>query len=277
MTEVKQIGALALILVLFWKCSNQKQEVADLNSLFLTRKKVNSHHVSMPYRIMFPEGYKKSERYPLVFFLHGGGERGIDNEKQLTYGASLFASQDNRTKFPCIMLVPQCPEEGYWASANIDRSVNPYPIDFDYTRSLTPPMAAAMEILDNIITTEYVDTSRIYIIGLSMGGLGTFEAVYKQPDTFAAAVPICGGGDTTLYTLNGRSIPFWIFHGEKDKIIDVNYSRAMAHKLNSLSVPVQYTEYAGVKHNSWENAFAEPALLPWLFSQRKNDIIKKEN
>src|SRR5690606_19323608 len=114
---------------------------------------------------------------------------------------------------------------------------------------------------------EAVDAHRVYITGLSMGGMGTFEAVYRYPKRFAAALPICGGGDTLRYTR--VKLPFWVFHGTDDGVVNVSCSRAMVKKLEDLRVKVRYTEYPGVNHNSWDNAFAEPDFLEWMFSQRR--------
>ena len=100
-----------------------------------------------------------------------------------------------------------------------------------------------------------------------MGGMGTFEAVYRFPDRFAAAMPICGGGDTVHY--RKVKTPFWIFHGTDDSVVDVEYSRSMVTKLKDLKMKVRYTEYPAVNHNSWDSAFAEPSFLKWMFSKKK--------
>lgn len=223
----------------------------------------------LPYRILYPKNYDQSKKYPLVLLLHGGGERGNDNEKQLTHGAKLFLSDDSRTNFPAIVLVPQCPTDSYWASVNLDRSTSPITLGFDYSRPITPPLKNAIDLVQKISNEESVDKKRIYITGLSMGGMGTFEAVYRYPKLFAAAVPICGGGDTIRYDKRVKKIPFRVFHGDSDAVVGVNESRQMVKKFQSLKVNVIYKEYPGVNHNSWDNAFAEPDFLSWMFSQKK--------
>ena len=102
-----------------------------------------------------------------------------------------------------------------------------------------------------------------------MGGMGTFEIVYRNPDLFAAALPICGGGDLTLYDKRVNRTAFWIFHGGADPVVPAKMSQDMQAKLKSLKVNTKYSEYPGVQHNSWDNAFAEPTYLSWMFSQKR--------
>jgi predicted peptidase len=130
-------------------------------------------------------------------------------------------------------------------------------------------LVAANELVKKIANEEAVDKSRIYITGLSMGGMGTFESVYRYPDLYAAALPICGGADTEAYDKRVRKTAFWVFHGADDAVVDVKLSRDMVAKLKSLKAKHKYTEYPGVNHNSWDNAFADPEYLKWMFEQRK--------
>lgn len=241
--------------------------MAQDTSLYQRRTFAGS--ISLPYRILYPEHYDKNQTYPVILFLHGAGERGSDNAKQLTHGSRLFLSSENRQAFPCIVLMPQCPTDSYWGSVKIDRSTSPATFGFDYSRPPTPALDAAMSLLRQVVQTERVDPKRIYIMGLSMGGMGTFEAVYRNPKLFAAAVPICGGGDTVRYDKQVKKMPFRVFHGDADQVVVVNNSRAMVRRLKQVKAKVQYTEYPGVNHNSWDNAFAEPDLLRWLFSAKR--------
>lgn len=224
---------------------------------------------TLPYRILYPENYDKNKKYPLILFLHGAGERGSDNEKQLVHGAKLFLKDENRKKFPAIVVIPQCPQNSYWANARVDRSTQPLSISFDYSMSAQWPLVAANELVKKIVKEEGVDQSRVYITGLSMGGMGTFESVYRYPDLYAAALPICGGGDAKAYDKRVKKTAFWVFHGADDAVVDVKLSREMLGKLKSLKVENKYSEYPGVDHNSWDNAFAEPAFLSWMFSKRR--------
>lgn len=223
----------------------------------------------LPYRILFPENYDSTKKYPLVLFLHGAGERGGDNEKQLMHGAKLFLDSLNRKQFPAIVLFPQCPANEFWAAVKMDRTKQPFQIEFDYTAPPGWPLAAANSLVQQMIADGRANAKRVYITGLSMGGMGTFESVYRYPGIYAAAMPICGGGNTTMYDTRVKKVPFWVFHGAADAVVDVKLSQQMVQRLQELKVCVKYSEYPGVNHNSWDNAFAEPDYLKWMFEQKK--------
>lgn len=223
----------------------------------------------LPYRILYPENYDKNKKYPLLLFLHGAGERGKDNEKQLTHGARLFLKEENRKNFPAIIIFPQCPEESFWAYANIDRTVQPAKFELDYSGPANWPLAAANELVKKTIAEGTVDPGRVYITGLSMGGMGTFESVFRYPSLYAAALPICGGGDVEEYDKRVAKTAFWVFHGAADAVVNVKLSQDMVEKLKKLKAEVKYSEYPGVNHNSWDNAFAEPDYLGWMFRHKK--------
>lgn len=220
----------------------------------------------LPYRILFPENYDKQKKYPLILVLHGAGERGNDNEKQLVHGSKLFLDPVVRKTYPAIVVFPQCPQDSYWSSVTSDRSQAPPARVFDYRNPVNPPLRDAISLVRRLMKDEAVEAKRVYITGLSMGGMGTFEAVYHYPELFAAALPICGGGDTLRY--EKVKTPFWIFHGADDAVVDVKCSRTMVDKLKDLNVKVRYTEYPGVNHNSWDSAFAEKDFLKWTFQQK---------
>ncbi len=223
----------------------------------------------LPYRILYPDNYDKSKKYPLILFLHGAGERGKDNEKQLMHGAKLFLAEENRKNFPAIVVFPQCPGESFWASSRIDRTTQPVKFELDYSGEANWPLTAANELVKKIINEEAVDRSRVYITGLSMGGMGTFESVYRYPQLYTAALPICGGGDVKNYDKRIKKTAFWVFHGAADAVVDPKLSREMVDKLKSLKTEVKYSEYPGVNHNSWDNAFAEPDYMGWMFQHKK--------
>lgn len=238
-------------------------------SLFEKEAFMSSSGQLLPYRILKPLNFDSTQSYPVVLFLHGAGERGDDNEAQLTHGVSTFLNDKYRTEYPCFVIAPQCPKEGYWSSANISRDQYPLKIEFDYTNEITPALEAAMELLFSYVSDGLIDTSRIYITGLSMGGMGAFEAVGRFPVLFAAAVPVCGGGDKVSYNETTAKVPFWIFHGEQDGVVPVQHSRDMYAHLIALKSNSIYKEYPGVNHNSWENAYDEVTLLPWVFSKKR--------
>lgn len=222
---------------------------------------------TLPYRILYPKNFDSAKRYPLVLFLHGAGERGNDNAKQLTHGATLFAADSTMEHFPAIVVFPQCPTDSYWA--NVDVVTNP-----DGSRSFTfpskgkptPPMAAVLALMDSLVNSENVDKVKVYVGGLSMGGMGTFELLARRPKMFAAAFPICGGGSPKNVNRYAKRVKLWVFHGEADNVVPLNHSQEMVDAIKRAKGDVRFSVYPGVGHNSWDNAFAEPDLLPWLFS-----------
>lgn len=242
---------------------------AQDKSLYEKESFMSAEGELLPFRILKPLNFDPAKKYPLVLFLHGAGERGDDNEAQLVHGASTFLIDTYREDYPCFVIAPQCPKEGYWSSAKFERDT--YPIDFDYNYSyeITPALQAAIELVKSYREESYIDLNRTYITGLSMGGMGTFEAVSRFPELFAAAAPICGGGDPEAYNKQIAKIPFWIFHGDADSVVPVENSRKMYARLMSLKGDVKYTEYPGVNHNSWENAYSEADLIPWMFGKKK--------
>ena len=223
----------------------------------------------LPYRLLYPANYDKNKKYPLLLFLHGAGERGKDNEKQLIHGSKLFITDENRKNFPAIVVFPQCPQESFWAVMKTDQTKQPPLRTFDYTVEPNWPLAAANELVKKLSNEEGVDKKQIFISGLSMGGMGTFESVYRYPGMYAAASPICGGGDVNHYDKRVTKTAFWVFHGAADAVVNVKLSQEMVEKLKSLKAEVKYSEYPGVNHNSWDNAFAEKDYLHWMLSHKK--------
>jgi predicted peptidase len=220
-------------------------------------------------RLLLPENFDASQKYPLLLFLHGGGERGADNEKQLTHGAKLFLEPRNRGAFPAVILVPQCPEESYWAQVDIDRSHYPIGLDFHYENGPTAPLDSVIKLVQSYLDESYIDKDRVYIMGLSMGGMGTFEMLYRMPDVFAAGIPICGAGVPETASVYAKKTPLWVFHGAKDQVVGPEHSVQMVEALLKAGANPSFTLFDNYNHNSWDGAFAEPELLPWLFSHRK--------
>ena len=223
---------------------------------------------TLPYRILIPKNYNSQKFYPLLIFLHGAGERGSDNKSQLVHGSFLFKSEDFRNNYPAIVVFPQCPEKSSWA--NVKRNydmLNGKKFDFFKEISENKQLIMVEKLLDFIQKQYNIDPTRRYVGGLSMGGMGTFELVARNPDYFAAAFPICGGGNPDWSDLL-KTTPFWIFHGEDDGVVSVDFSRKMYEALGKEKASVRLTIYPDVNHNSWDNAFAEPDLMHWLFSNK---------
>lgn len=221
---------------------------------------------TLPYRILYPLHFDTQKKYPVVLFLHGSGERGKDNSKQLVHGKALFQSARNLEQFPAIIIFPQCPEEDYWAHVDINRDTHPFTIKFPENVPATKSLQNVIDLIQNISKESFIDKSRIYVGGLSMGGMGTYEILYRMPNTFAAAFVICGGGNTKLAQQYAQQTPLWIFHGAKDDIVDPQLALQMATALLKYGAKPNVTIYAQDNHNSWDSTFQEPHLLPWLFS-----------
>jgi predicted peptidase len=181
-------------------------------SLFERKTFINSNGETLPYRLLVPQRAEKRKRYPLVIFFHGAGERGEDNEKQLINGARLFVKTEILKDYPCYMVAPQCPLELKWVDT--DWKLN------SHIQPDTPatPLRLSMELVHELIKTYPIDTERIYITGMSMGGFATWDAITRYPGFFAAAAPVCGGGDTSKAFML-KDFPVWAFHGGKDKLV----------------------------------------------------------
>lgn len=224
---------------------------------------------TLKYRIMYPKDFSEEGNYPVVLFLHGAGERGNDNTSQLIHGGKLFATDYLQEKFPAIVIFPQCPKDSYWSKVTVDRGTYPLTLDFKYADGPTKPLEMVMDLLDNMIQEPYTNDNQIYLMGLSMGGMGTFELLSRKPETFAAAIPICGGGDPNSVTAYAENTPLWIFHGAQDNVVNPHQSIEMVAALLRAGAYPKFTMYDFANHNSWDPAFAEPDLLPWLFSHHK--------
>ncbi|MFT3902841.1 MAG: prolyl oligopeptidase family serine peptidase [Niabella sp.] len=224
---------------------------------------------TLPYRILLPENYNPQQKYPLVLFLHGSGESGNDNELQLVHGARLFLDEQNRKQYPAIVVFPQNALNSSWSNMQTvsdekgERS-------FYFVPGGTPStsMRLLTSLVDNLFKQYKIRRDQVYVMGLSMGGMGTFEIVNRMPGMFAAAVPICGGASTAT-AANLKGTAWWVFHGAKDDVVLPKYSEEMVKAMKRNGVNVKFTLYPDANHNSWDSAFAEPGLLKWLFAQKK--------
>src|SRR5262245_5157556 len=207
----------------------------------------------LPYRLLEPAKAAAGTKYPLVVFLHGAGERGNDNQKQLVHGMNDFASDEIMAKYPAFVVAPQCPEGKRWVEVDWTLDAHQMPAQ------PSEPLTGMFELIDKLVATKPIDTRRIYITGLSMGGFGVWDAVQRRPELFAAAAPVCGGGDPFL-AKQIHFVPVWAFHGDEDKTVKVNRSREMIEALKNLGEEPKYTEYKGVGHDSWTRTYQDPTL-----------------
>ena len=216
-----------------------------------------------PYVLLPPLKIVKGEKYPLVLFLHGAGERGTDNERQKGHFPDRMASEWYRESFPCYVLAPQCPKGVTWADVNYAAPENkPEPSD---------PMHAVIAALGEVVRDHPIDTDRMMLTGLSMGGYGTFDLAARHPDWFAAAAAVCGGASERLVP-RYAGLPMHVWHGDADRAISVKRSRVMVKGMKDLGLEVYYTELPGVGHNSWEQAYAKEGCIDELFAERRDPV-----
>lgn len=201
-----------------------------------------SHPVTMDYLLSLPTDYKSKEKWPLVLFLHGAGERGDDLNLVKKHGPPKLV--ENGKKFPFILVSPQCKTNRWWEPV-----------------SLTA-------LLDDIEKKHNVDKDRIYVTGLSMGGFGTWSLAAHTPERFAAIAPICGGADSmrTAYSI-GNQIPIWVFHGAKDNVVPLKRSEELVESFKKSGVEVKFTIYPDAGHDSWTETYNNEEFYKWMLSQ----------
>ena len=219
---------------------------------------------SRGYALYVPDNYDPAKAWPLIVFLHGKGEQGDDNLKQTEVGIGR-AIRLNRDWFPALVLMPQCPKDRFWDAA-------------------IPTIEAAMAQTRANYT---IDSKAITLTGLSLGGYATWIWGSTKTDTFAALMPICGGGnlldlkhkmpivdDTAFGSIqervsNLRKVPIWAFHGEDDSVVPAARSRYMVERIEKAGGKIRYKEFKNTGHNSWDKAYGYKRAIVWLLKQRK--------
>jgi predicted peptidase len=235
---------------------------ADHRHRFEARMHKDAAGKSLPYRLLYPKEIKPGEKFPLVLFFHGAGECGTDNEKQLVHGMNDFASDEVMEMYPAFVVAPQCPDGVMWVDT-------PWSADSHTMKEKpTEPLRQSLELVEALTKVLPIDTKRLYITGLSMGGFGVWDAIQRHPDRFAAAVVVCGGGDPA-YAAKIKHVPVWAFHGDSDPAVKPKRSREMIEALKKAGGNPHYTEYETTGHDSWTKTYADPRMYEWLFGQRK--------
>jgi predicted peptidase len=227
--------------------------------------------IELPYRLLPPIDPREGERYPLIVFLHGFGERGADNERQLSNGGAVLADEAFRRERPAFVIAPQCPD-GIEPSTGRDRAwifrLQPgAPATIELDRDPTPQLAAVHALVESVCETHAIDRDRIYLMGLSMGGYAVWELAMRHPNTYAAAVPICGAGDAQHAALLA-GMPIWAFHGDADTVVPPERSREVIEAIRAAGGTPILTEYPGVGHDSWTPTFQSRFVWDWMFAQR---------
>ena len=225
---------------------------------FLNRVFKDSEDKEYKYVVFVPHDFKaddaSTKQWPIILFLHGAGERGDDGELQAKVGLAP-AIRKREKEFPFIAVFPQCSKNSFW-------------------RADAPDGQRAMAILADVEKEFKTDPDRVYVTGLSMGGMGTWSLAMKFPDRFAALVPICGRGDNAQAEKIAK-LPIWCFHGDDDKAVNVEGSRSMIAAIKEAGGNPKYTEYPGVGHNSWDAAYGTDELYTWLLQQKRNTKAKE--
>ena len=239
MTKKRSLSLLALLCCLLWSvrlCDAQSAERQVPQTLVRT--------IEMQYLLYLPPAYDSSEeQWPLLLFLHGAGERGDDLELVKVHGPPKMIAEGR--DFPFVVVSPQCPKDEWWS------------ID------------ALHDLINEIVETHRIDTAKIYVTGLSMGGYATWRLACTYPKQFAAVVPICGGGEPEKAPLM-KEVPTWVFHGAKDEAVPLQQSQEMVDALKAAGSDVRFTVYPEGGHvEAWQNAYGDPALWEWLAEQRR--------
>ncbi len=202
--------------------------------------------VDYQYLLFRPDNTKEAKdgKWPLVVFLHGAGERGDDLEKLKVHGPPKLAAAN--PDFPCLVLSPLCPTGKRWDAQALNF------------------------LLDEIVKNEAVDTNRIYLTGLSMGGQGTWDWALLAPKRFAAIIPICGGDYMHSFMVEAiQHLPIWVFHGAMDQVVPLENSVRIVRALKNIKANVRFTVYPEAGHDSWTETYDNPEVWDWLLQQQK--------
>lgn len=208
-----------------------------------------SKTIGYRYHLYIPDIDKPEKGFPLLLFLHGAGERGNDIESVKIHGLNNMLKTLN--PLPFIVISPQVPDGAWWDS------------DILYA------------LIDHTMATYPIDRNRIYVTGLSMGGYGTWDLITKYPERFAAAIPICGGGNW-LSVDRAKNIPVWAFHGDADTVIPIDRSVEMVEALRQAGGDVKLTIYPDTGHNAWTPTYRNKEIYQWLMQHQRKSNEKDE-
>ena len=201
----------------------------------------------MEYLLFLPESYAQStnQKFPLILFLHGAGERGRDLDSVKRHGIPKIV--ETNPDFPFIAVSPQCPEDSWWTSE----------------------LHTINGLIEEIVEKYQVDTSRIYLTGLSMGGFGTWSLASMYPERFAAIAPVCGGGEVRQILRSLVEMPIWTFHGKKDDVIPFSRSEEIVTALKKHGSSIKFTIYPEAGHDSWTKTYDNPELYKWFLKHSR--------
>ena len=206
-------------------------------------------------------------KVPLVIFLHGAGERGTNNVAQLRHGVGELLDWLDKHEKGYRLVAGQVPNGKRWVEVDWNAKAHAMP------KMPSETMALELALLDRLLADPRTDAQRVYVTGISMGGYGTWDIVCRRPDMFAAAMPICGGGDSAQAAKIAH-VPIWVFHGSADRAVPVCRSRNMVSALWSAGSNAHYREYPDAGHNVWTRTYRDNEVLKWFFSQRNKSLAR---
>ena len=221
-------------------------QACSAQSKLITGTQQTDVRETLNYYLYYPPGYSEtaSEPYPLLLFLHGGGESGQDLEALKTGGPPKMLAEGH--EFPFLILAPQNPHAKQWWNVR-----------------------AVKQLLDSVVRTNRVDPDQIYLTGLSRGGSACWEMAVQYPDTFAAMAVVCGMAPVPYASWIDKQLAIWVFHGIEDRVIPFSESEQMVARLRELGYNVTFTPYEGVGHNAWDRAYLTDGLFEWFARQRR--------
>jgi predicted peptidase len=253
------VTGLSLLLLIATHLFSAQQSQKDPAEGFLAGSYHSKSGETMRYRLFVPQDYDAAKKYPLVLWLHNAGARGSDNLLQITgsdyLGSHIWITSGNLEKYHAFVLAPQVSDTKGWSRPHAN----------------TPPVAIrlALEILDIVEKDYAIDLDSVYVAGESMGGEGVWRALSIDPSRFAAAIALCGYGETWQISRVAK-VPVWVFQGEADPTVSVEHARQWVAELRKAGGSPKYSEYPGIGHDVWDVAFSEPGLVDWVFAHHRD-------
>lgn len=230
-----------------------------------------SQQVLSDYRLLKPARIERGKKYPVVVFLHGSGERGDDNCRQLSLLPAQMASREWRNGYPCFLIAPQCPEGRSW------HEFRPTGADADRGTLLRDPLDDVVSILEDVLHGFPADPERVYLTGFSMGGYGAWHLAARRPELFAAVVPVAGGGEPSQ-AVRMIGLPIWAVHGDADASVPVEESRMMIEAITKAGGHPRYSELPAAGHGIADEVYRDPkGVVPWMFTQRRKQASSTSN
>ena len=233
---------------------------ADTDVEFLARTYTNAAKKTLRYRLLLPKNYDPNLAYSIILYLHGAAARGDNNTEPLNWGPRLFLETSVREQHGFFLLVPQCPRNSGWLESSLANPTG--------TRE-SEALRLSLELVTDALPREFnIDAKLRYLTGVSMGGYAVWVLMVRHPGLFAAAVPVCSGGDPKIVTDKAAKFPIWAFHSDDDQLVPVQQARDLVRAWREHGGTAKYTEYTGLKHSSWKRAYVNSEMFDWLFRQR---------